>query len=244
MAYASQQGRARVNPSAPEAAGQCYRCGFTYTRRDLTFQRDWRGPAIQNTFILVCPECYDTPQEQLRSIILPADPVPIKFPSVPNWVAAETDYHSTTAPSITDPETGIPIPQPTLLLDQDGNYMVEQPIGIPANLDQNAVMPLENGVAYRVTLRPTSITSVGTDVVTVTFPSAHGLATNDQIVVQGLSNRHACGAYSITVTTATAFTYQVNVVVASASLLTSSTLMVTASIGIPYGFDQIPQTGV
>lgn len=244
MAYASQQGRARVDPTAPEAAACCDRCGFIYQHNVLRWQYQWMGPVLANIRLLVCPDCYDTPQNQLQAIVVPSDPVPITQPRTQNYVDTESSYHSTTAPPLIDPDTGIPIPQITILQDQAGNNMLEQSVGIPADIDENAVMPLEGTTHYRVQLSPLSISSTGTDQITVTFGAAHGLATNDQIVVQGLSNKHACGAYSITVTTATAFTYQTNVVIPAASLLTGSTLMVTADIGLPYGFTQLPQTGV
>ena len=244
MAYASQQGRAVANSAAPAAAGQCDRCGFVYQRNQLKFQWDFRGPVLQNTRILVCSRCYDQPAEQLRSIVIPADPMPIMQPRVPDYPTAETNYHVVAAAPTIDPVTGIPIPNTTILTDQNGNLMVEQPIGQPVGMDQGAVMPLQGTTHYRVTLRPTSVSSLGGDVVTVTFPAAHGLATNDQIVVEGLSNTHACGAFSITVTTATAFTYQTNTPIPASALLTGTTLMVTANIGLPYGFTQIPQTGV
>ena len=199
---------------------------------------------MQNTRVLVCRECLDTPQTQLKTIIIPADPIPVIQPRVESFETDETNYHVVAGPPTIDPVTGIPIPNSTILTDQNGNLMAEQPIGQPVGLDQGAVMPLQGSEHYRVTLYPLSVSSIGTPVVTVTFSSPHGLATNDQIVVQGLANKHACGAFSITVTTATAFTYQTNAAIPAASLLTASTLMVTANIGLPLGFTQIPQTGV
>lgn len=186
----------------------------------------------------------DTPQEQLRAIVVPADPVPIDQPRTQDFAQAEANYQTISGPPTIDPVTGIPIPGTTTLSTQDGKNLLTQPVGIPADIDQSAVMPLEGKTAYRVKLYPLSVSSVGSDQITVTFSSPHGLSTNDQIVVQGLSNVHADGAYSITVTTATAFTYQVNVAIPASALLTGSTLMVTADIGLPYGFDQLPQTGV
>ena len=105
-------------------------------------------------------------------------------------------------------------------------------------------MPLINNEQFSVELNPLSVTAIGTDVITVTFSAAHGLVTDAQISVDGLSNSQACGFYSITVTTATAFTYQTNTVIPAGSLLTSTTNMVTALVGLPYGFTQIPQTGI
>lgn len=244
MAYASQAGRARTSPSAPMAHAICDRCGFRYNHKDLHWQHDYRGPVLQNIRILVCDTCRDEPQAQLRAIVIPADPTPIIQPRVESFVDDETNYHVVTGAPTIDPVTGIPIPNATILTDQNGNLMVEQPIGQPVGLDQGAVMPLQGSAHYRVALYPTSVSSLGGDAVTVTFPVAHGLATNDQIVVEGLSNAHACGAFSITVTTATAFTYQTNTLIPAGPLLTGSTLMVTANIGLPYGFTQIPQTGV
>lgn len=244
MAYASISGRARTNPSSPQAHAICDRCGFRYNRVDLNWQYDWRGAALQNIRILVCNSCMDTPQEQLRAIVVPADPVPIDQPRTQDFAQAETNYQTISQTTVYDPITGIPIPGTTTLSAQNGDNLLTQPIGIPAEIDQSAVMPLEGTTHYRVTLSPLSVSSIGSDQITVTFSSPHGLSTNDQIVVQGLSNVGANGAYSITVTTATAFTYQTNTAIPAAALLTGSTLMVTANIGMPYGFDQLPQTGV
>jgi len=42
---------------------------------------DWRGTSLMNLRILVCTRtCNDKPQAQLRAIILPADPVPVRNP--------------------------------------------------------------------------------------------------------------------------------------------------------------------
>lgn len=244
MAYASQAGRARTSATNPQAHAICDRCGFRVNHVDLQWQYDWRGATMQNVRILVCNTCYDTPQEQLRAIVVPADPMPIMQPRVQDFVQAETNYQTITQPATIDPITGIPIPGTTTLNTENGQSLLTQPIGIPADLDQSAVMPLDGKTHYRVKLIPLSVSSVGTDQITVTFSSAHGLSTNDQISVEGLSNVAACGFYSITVTTATAFTYQTNTVIPAGSLLTGSTLMVTANVGLPYGFDQLPQTGV
>ena len=244
MAYASIAGRARTSSSNPQAHAICDRCGFRYNRVNPNWQYDWRGAALQNVRILVCDTCMDTPQEQLRAIVVPADPVPIDQPRTQDFVQAETNYQTITAPPTIDPITGIPIPGTTTLSAQNGQNLLTQPIGEPAGIDQSAVMPLEGTTHYRVKLYPLSVSSLGSDQITVTFASAHGLSTNDQIVVEGLSNPDATGAYSITVTTATAFTYQTNVAIPAGALLTGTTLMVTANIGLPYGFDQLPQTGV
>ena len=243
MAYASQAGRARVSPSNPQAQAVCDRCGIWYNRVNLSWQYEWRGSTLKNIRLLVCPSCLDVPQENVRAIVIPADPVPIIQPRTEDYAQDEINYHTITAPPTIDPETGIPIPGTTRLLSEDGEALIEQDAGRPLGLDQGAVMPIEGVAHYRVQLNPTSVSSLGSDVITATFPSPHGLATDDQIVVQGLSNPDACGAFSITVSTATVFTYQANTAIPASALLTPSTLMVTAHIGLPLGATQLPLTG-
>lgn len=244
MAYASQSGRARTSSSSPQAHAICDRCGFRYNHVDLQWQYDWRGAALQNIRILVCNSCVDVPQDQLRAIVVPADPAPIMQARVQDFRQAETDYQTVTAPPIIDPTTGIPIPVNVTLTTQDGENLVTQQVGPPLGLTQGAVMPLVGKEHFSVKLNPLSVSAVGTDQIAVTFSSAHGLVTDAQISVEGLSDPEACGFYSITVTTATAFTYQTNKVIPAASLLTGTTNMVTALVGLPYGFTQIPQTGI
>jgi hypothetical protein len=71
-------GRARVNARSPSAQGVCDRCGFWYNLRDLRWQWDWSGPELRNKRILVCTNtCLDVPQEQLRVLLLPPDPLPV-----------------------------------------------------------------------------------------------------------------------------------------------------------------------
>jgi hypothetical protein len=43
-----------------------------------------------NTRILVCNRCFDKPQQQLRAIIIPADPLPIRNPRVEPFAEDET----------------------------------------------------------------------------------------------------------------------------------------------------------
>ena len=238
-------GRASVSTKNPRAFGICDRCGFLYNHDRLQWQFDYAGAGLINKRILVCNPCLDTPQNQLRSIILPADPVPIENPRVQDYAAAETDNIAINAPTVTDFWTGIPVPSTTDVITQDGINVTTQVLGRPTGLDQNAVMPLFNQDSYRVVLSPLSVTSqTGTSTITVTFSTPHGLNTNDQIAVQGLTNSLANGIYSVTVTTATAFTYQVNNAISAGGLLQGTTLMVTALVGLPYNYNQIPLIGV
>ena len=95
MGYASKVGRARTSSSNPQAHAICDRCGFRYNWVDLRWQYDWRGASLRNIRVLVCDECYDTPQEQLRAIVVPADPTPIVNARVQDFVQAETNTRYT-----------------------------------------------------------------------------------------------------------------------------------------------------
>ena len=245
MGYSSQVGRARVSSKNPQALAVCDRGGMWYNHINLSWQFDWAGASLINKRILVCNPCNDVPQNQLRAIVLPADPTPIMNPRVENYSAAETDFITINAPTSTDFWTGIPIPTSTTISTQNGQNVTKQVLGKPTGLDQNAVTPLVNGVTYRVVLKPLSVSSqTGTSTITVTFTTPHGLNTNDQIAVQGLTNNLADGVYSITYQTQTSFTYQVNNAIPASGLLQGTTLMVTALVGLPYNYDQIPLTGV
>lgn len=73
-------GRAQVNARKPQALAVCDRCGLTYNLVSLTWQYQWQGMQLQNLRILVCDTCLDKPQVQLRTIILPPDPLPVFNP--------------------------------------------------------------------------------------------------------------------------------------------------------------------
>ena len=77
---------ARVSTTNPEAWAQCDRCGFVRNMSDLIWQVDWAGNELYNEHILVCSDrCFDTPQEQFRTIILPPDPPPVINARVTNF---------------------------------------------------------------------------------------------------------------------------------------------------------------
>lgn len=96
-----QSRHVRVDPTDPEAAGQCDRCGRWFSLRELTWQFEWAGQQLVNKEILVCigGGCLDVPQEQLRTIILPPDPMPVQNARVPNFAYEEqtdriTEYNA------------------------------------------------------------------------------------------------------------------------------------------------------
>ena len=80
MSIGNLQGRAYTDPTNALPPATCDRCGQRWMHNDLQFQYDYRGNALQNIRLLVCVRCLDEPQNQLRPIIVPPDPVPIKDP--------------------------------------------------------------------------------------------------------------------------------------------------------------------
>lgn len=82
-------GRANINARNPQALAVCERCGSLYNHYQLSWQFQWVGTKLQNIRILVCPDCLDQPQEGLRTIILPPDPVPIQNARPENYPDAD-----------------------------------------------------------------------------------------------------------------------------------------------------------
>lgn len=242
MAYASQAGRARTSARNPQAHAICDRCGFRYNWVDLKWQFDYRGPALANLRILVCQPCLDKPQEQLRAIVLPADPTPIINARPQDFSLADNDYRSVAEAPVTDQRTGIPIPSTNLRVTEDCSNRITIPYGQPDGLDADAVMPLAvtNGVPthYNVLLPVLSVYGAGC-IVYVTCSAPHGLQPNAEIAVSGLAGS-GNGFFNATVTTATAFNYQTTQPVAAQ--LTATTRMVTAQVGLPRNSSGFPIT--
>ena len=107
---------ARVSESNPEALGCCDRCGMDYNLSQLRWQLQWQGPKLQNLRILVCPDCYDAPQPQLRTIILPPDPLPVPNPRPDPYMYMGL---SSSPPVFTSG-------QPNVLATQGGDWLTTQ----------------------------------------------------------------------------------------------------------------------
>jgi len=131
MGYASKAGRARTDARNPQAHAICDRCGFRYNHVALRWQYDWRGASMMNIRLLVCDTCYDMPQEQLRAIVIPADPIPIQNPRTQDFVTAETNTRATSGQNTVDPETGIPVINGDTRITQDDKVRVTQQTGEP-----------------------------------------------------------------------------------------------------------------
>ncbi len=85
-------GRARVDRSNPQAFAVCDRCGRWYNHIELQWQFDYRGKNLANLRILVCDNCLDVPQQQLRPKILTPDPVAIPNPRLEQFYIDESNF--------------------------------------------------------------------------------------------------------------------------------------------------------
>ena len=237
-------GRAGISSRNPRAFGICDRCGFLYNHHALSWQYDYAGAGLINKRMLVCNPCNDRPQAQLRAIVLPADPTPIQNPRIQDYVAASTSYRQTSGQNTTDPVTGLPVIKGDIRSTQNNDARVSQEVGPPTGYDPNAIMPLSGTVQYGVQLAVLSIMSSNSYTIQVTCSSPHGLTTNDQVAVEGVSDPAVSGFYSVTVISTMAFTYDVVSLMPTQSFLQPSTVVKTILIGVPYNFNVIPQTGI
>jgi hypothetical protein len=156
----------------------------------------------------VCDRCLDTPQQQLRAIIVTADPLPI--------INAR-------------PEQFAPDEAPT------GTNQ-----GPPYGVNPLAQMPLVAGQQWAVPLSIVSVLSNGTTTITVNTNGPHGLSTNAQVSVQGLSNIKASAEASINVVTSTQFTYLVSSAIPTASLANINTRVIVLNAGLAYNQTTLP----
>lgn len=153
-------GRARISSRSPNAFGICDRCGFLYNHNSLSWQFDWAGASLINKRILVCQTCNDVPQQQLRAIVVPADPVPIQNPRVQDYRAASEDIRTTQGNTV-DPVTNIPIPGGDTRITEDNNTRTTQQTGEPPGglntepgTDANAPGNASPGLPYDNTTVP------------------------------------------------------------------------------------------
>lgn len=90
-----------VDPTNPTAFGQCDRCGRWRNQPDLVWQFAWAGQELFNVQVRVCKDtCYDTPNEQLRTIVLPPDPPPVINARPPDFAYEEAGPTQTTLTAI------------------------------------------------------------------------------------------------------------------------------------------------
>ncbi len=105
---------ADTNPDYPRAWATDDRSGLITNLHKLRWEVVWAGQQLVKTGFLVGADNYDIPNEQLRTLIIPADPPPLMNARVEPYVIDETDYR-TVQPSNEIRET------------QDGSLRVTQP---------------------------------------------------------------------------------------------------------------------
>lgn len=124
--------RARISARNPQSLGRCDRCGFTWNLKELRWQYYWRGTTLENTNFLVCRDCLDVPNENVRTLILPPDPVPVLNPRIEDYVTETTSYIATESLIGWLTEDGNKIitetgnPNNSYLQTQDGSQLVTQ----------------------------------------------------------------------------------------------------------------------
>jgi len=242
MGYASNSGRATTSATNPRAFAVCDRCAFWYNHDQLRWQMDWAGASLINKRMLVCNTCYDEPQQQLRAIIIPADPVPIINPRVEPYAWDEIDRRQVSGYNTTSPSTGIPVqagPTRATTIDedvQDGIRVTQQTGEAPYGKNQLPGTD-PNAVTYRNIV---SVTNNGIGFIRITVSVTSGFITGQRVIIQevgGVTN--ANGRWAITVVNQTQFDLQGSTFAGS---YTGGGYVINDP-SLPYGFEQIPRTG-
>lgn len=241
MGYASRSGRARTSARNPRAFAICDRCALWYNHYQLKWQYDWAGASMINKRILVCDTCYDEPQEQLRAIVLPADPVPIINPRVEPYAWDEVDRRQVSGYNATSPSTGIPVQQGDTRVTTLNNAATEdtrvtQQTG-EAPYGTNQLPGTDpNAVSYRPILGVGNVSGT----IRLTVSDTSGFITNQRVIVRDVEGATAAnGTWVITVVNQTKIDLQDSTF---SGVYTSGGYIIN-NPSLPYGFTEIPKTG-
>jgi hypothetical protein len=237
MGYASKLGRAKISSRNPRAAAICDACGFAYSHSELRWQMQWSGNKLVNLKQLVCRRCNDIPNQQLRAIVLPADPMPVMNPRVPNYVAASTDYRTTSGQNTVDPLTGIPIPGNTLRITENDDYRVTQQTGGARGSLNELPGTDPNAVTFRYI---SGAVDNGSGLIRLTVDTTNGMITGQNVTIGDVEGTtEANGNWTITVISVTEIDLD-------GSTFTNAYVSggyVVNNPALPYGFTEIPKTG-
>ena len=242
MGYASRSGRARTSARNPQAFAVCDRCAIWSNHVDLRWQYDWAGASLINKRILVCNTCYDEPQQQLRAIIIPADPTPIINPRVEPYAWDEIDRRQLSGYNTTNQQTGIPVQQgDTRVTTIDGDIpdqtRVTQQTGEPPYGTNQKPGTDPNAVTYRDI---TNVTNNGIGIIRVTVSVTSGFITGQRVIINDVVGVDAAnGKWTITVINPSQFDLQNS----SFTGAYVSGGYVINNPSLPYGFDEVPKTG-
>jgi hypothetical protein len=102
MSIGQLTGTATISNGLATSWGTCDRCGKLRDYCDLAWQTQWSGFQLINLRLLCCTVhagggCIDLPNETLRAIVLPPDPIPIQNPR-PGFYRVEEDQASQAMP--------------------------------------------------------------------------------------------------------------------------------------------------
>lgn len=242
MGYASRSGRARTSARNPRAFGVCDRCSLWYNHQNLKWQYDWAGASLINKRILVCDTCYDAAQQQLRAIVIPADPVPVVNPRTEPYAWDSSDYRQVSGYNTTNQRTGIPVPQGyTRVTSKDDlptvDKRVTQQTGEPPYGTNQKPGTDPNTVTYR---NVSSATDNGSGNTRLNVGNTNGMITGQSVIVQDVGGvTGASGTYTITVVDEA--NIDLNLSQFGGAYTGGGYVINTPSV--PYGFDEIPKTG-
>ncbi|CAB4145623.1 hypothetical protein UFOVP1518_7 [uncultured Caudovirales phage] len=242
MGYASRSGRAKTSASNPQAHAICDRCAFRYNHVDLKWQYDWAGASLINKRILVCNNCYDDAQQQLRAIVVPADPVPIINPRVEPYAWDEIDRRQISGANTVNAATGIPVQLGDIRVTSKddvatNNTRVTQQTGEPPYGTNQKPGTDPNAVSYRDI---TNVTNNGLGLIRITVSVTSGFITGQRAIISNVEGSiEANDSWIITVVNTTQIDLQDSVFV---NAYTSGGYIINDP-SLPYEFDEVPKTG-
>lgn len=242
MGYASRSGRARTSAKDPRAFAVCDRCGMWYNHHRLQWQYDWAGASLINKRILVCNTCYDQPQNQLRAIVVPADPTPIINPRTEPYAYDSSNTRQVSGYNTTNAATGIPVQGGDLRVTSSGGTQTSDPrvtqmTGEGSGGTNQLPGTDPNAVTYRTI---TNAANNGSGLIRLTVATTNGLITNQQVTVREVEGAtSANGNWTITVVNTT----QIDLQSSSFSGSYTSGGYVINNPSLPYDFTEIPRTG-
>lgn len=242
MGYASRSGRARTSARDPRAFAVCDRCGMWYNHHRLQWQYDWAGASLINKRILVCNTCNDQPQNQLRAIVVPADPTPIINPRTEPYAYDSSNTRQVSGYNTTNTATGIPVQGGDLRVTSSGGAQTSDPrvtqmTGEGSGGTNQLPGTDPNAVTYRTI---TNAANNGSGLIRLTVATTNGLITNQQVTVREVEGAtSANGNWTITVVNTT----QIDLQSSSFSGSYTSGGYVINNPSLPYDFTEIPRTG-
>lgn len=144
MGFADIHGRARVSTTASSGFASCDYCGQLWNLVDLRPQMEWYGTSLTDTGFKACRICISKPQDQLRPIILPPDPIPLMQPR-PEYYSTEIGLEGFTQYTLTPTDD-----PPQVKSDVLGQIAADSGIATPVVVTDRSGMIAGVNVAQQV----------------------------------------------------------------------------------------------